>query len=108
MIHSSVVSAAFGTPYFTANGIRNSRDQNTTACGWCASHHSAFTSGRTAMQSRSPANGIQSHNGVCAAAPAASDSAASAVTEVWFKTARSPAQNAINLFMGKPPCNQLL
>ena len=37
MIHSSVVSAAFGTPYFTANGIRNSRDQNTTACGWCAS-----------------------------------------------------------------------
>ena len=35
MIHSSVVSAAFGTPYFTANGIRNSRDQNTTACGWC-------------------------------------------------------------------------
>lgn len=33
MIHSSVVSAAFGTPYFTANGIRNSRDQNTTACG---------------------------------------------------------------------------
>ena len=35
-------------------------------------------------------------------------SAASAVTAVWFKTARSPAQNANNFFMGKPPCNQLL
>ena len=30
-----------------------------TAWGWCASHHSAFTSGSTAIQSRSPANGIQ-------------------------------------------------
>lgn len=39
---------------------------------------------------------------------AVSGSAASAVTAVWFKTARSPAQNANNFFMGKPPCNQLL
>ena len=102
---SSPPPSAHRTSQRTGSGTAGTR--TTTACGWCASHHSAFTSGRTAMQSRSPANGIQSHNGVCAAAPAASGSAASAVTAVWFKTARSPAQNANNFFMGKPPCNQL-
>ena len=39
-----------------------------TTSGWCASHHSAFTRGITAIHNKSPANGIQSHTGTVDAA----------------------------------------